>query len=211
MDPARFDPHAVVAEVIGGAASGLGRPPRSIVLVEGRSDQAALETLARRRDWDLVDRGVAVVPMGGAQALPRFLDRLGVGSASTRVAGLCDAHEERDVRRALARAGLRADLTRAEMEARGFFVCEVDLEDELIRALGPAAVEAIIAEQGELGTLRTFQRQPAQRGRPLVAQLRRFMGTRSGRKLQYATALVDALDLARVPRPLDAVLAHACT
>jgi hypothetical protein len=32
------------------------------------------------------------------------------------------------------------------------------------------------------------------------------MGTRSGRKLRYATALVEALDLARVPRPLDAVL-----
>jgi hypothetical protein len=34
------------------------------------------------------------------------------------------------------------------------------------------------------------------------------MGTRAGRKFQYAPLLVDALDLTRVPRPLDRVLAH---
>jgi hypothetical protein len=28
------------------------------------------------------------------------------------------------------------------------------------------------------------------------------------RKIRYATLLVDALDLDRVPRPLDGVLAH---
>jgi hypothetical protein len=33
------------------------------------------------------------------------------------------------------------------------------------------------------------------------------MGTRSGRKAQYAPLLVGALDLARVPRPLDGLLA----
>jgi hypothetical protein len=39
-------------------------------------------------------------------------------------------------------------------------------------------------------------------------QLRRFMGTRGGRKIHYARLLVDALDLTRMPRPLDRVLAH---
>jgi hypothetical protein len=32
------------------------------------------------------------------------------------------------------------------------------------------------------------------------------MGTRSGRKILYARLLVEALDLERVPRPLDGVL-----
>jgi hypothetical protein len=54
-----------------------------------------------------------------------------------------------------------------------------------------------------------MQRQPAQRGRTVEAQLRRFMGTHSGRKLKYARLLVEALDLDAVPRPLDGVLAHA--
>jgi hypothetical protein len=69
-------------------------------------------------------------------------------------------------------------------------------------------VEQVIAGQGELGSFRTFQKQPAQQGRTIEAQLRRFMGTRAGRKMKYARLLVDALDLARVPRPLDRVLAH---
>jgi len=38
--------------------------------------------------------------------------------------------------------------------------------------------------------------------------LRRFLGTRAGRKVRYGTLLVDALDLDRVPPALDAVLAQ---
>jgi hypothetical protein len=34
------------------------------------------------------------------------------------------------------------------------------------------------------------------------------MGTRSGRKVRYGRLLVEALDLNRVPRPLDGVLDH---
>ena len=36
--------------------------------------------------------------------------------------------------------------------------------------------------------------------------LHRFIGTRSGRKSQYARLLAGVVDLARVPRPLDRVL-----
>jgi hypothetical protein len=38
--------------------------------------------------------------------------------------------------------------------------------------------------------------------------MRRFIGTRSGRKIRYGRLLVDALDLTRVPRPLQRVLSH---
>ncbi len=94
------------------------------------------------------------------------------------------------------------------MEAAGFYVCVADLEDELIRALGSDAVERVVAAAGELGSWRTFQKQPAWRGQPVDQQLRRFMGTHSGRNIRYASLLVEALDLDRVPRPLDAVLRH---
>lgn len=90
----------------------------------------------------------------------------------------------------------------------GFYVCTEDLEDELIRTLGVASVEQVIEDQGELRSLRTLQQQPAQRDWSVEEALRRFMGTRSGRKIHYARLLVDALDLAEVPRPLDRVLAH---
>src|SRR5262249_24345173 len=152
--------------------------------------------------------GVSVVPIGGAQAIGAFLARFGPRGLDLRLAGLCDAGEEGHFRRALERAGIGACATREDMELRGFYVCVADLEDELIRSLGTAAVERIVERQHELGAFRTFQKQPAQRGRPLDAQLRRFLGTASGRKIQYGTLLVDALDLARVPRPLERVLAR---
>jgi hypothetical protein len=90
----------------------------------------------------------------------------------------------------------------------GFYVCIEDLEDELIRSLGSDVVERIVDSEGELASFRTFQRQPAQQGKATTQQLRRFMGTRSGRKIHYARVLVEALDPAGVPRPLDRVLAH---
>jgi hypothetical protein len=182
--------------------------PRTVVLVEGTSDQVALQTLAARRGRDLAAEAVAVVPMGGARNIRRFLELFGPRGADLRLAGLCDAGEEGDVRRGLEWAGLGANLGRADMEALGFYVCVADLEDELIRCLGAAAVELVVAAQGELGSFRTFQRQPAWRGRSSQDQLRRFIGTHSGRKVRYARLLVDALELTNVPRPLDRVLAH---
>ena len=181
---------------------------RAVVLVEGISDQVAVETLAQRRGRSLPAEGVSVVPIGGAQAIGGFLERFGPQGLGVRLAGLCDAGEERDFRRGLERAGLGSDLTRAEMEALGFYVCVADLEDELIRALGVAAVEEVVDAQGELGSFRTLQKQPAWRGRPSEEQLRRFMGSGGRRKIRYARLLVDALDLTQVPRPLDLVLAQ---
>jgi len=181
---------------------------RAVVLVEGTSDQVALETLAERRGRDLDAEQVAIVPIGGAQAIGGFLERFGPQGLDVRLAGLCDAGEERDFRRGLERAGLGSDLTRAEMEALGFYVCDADLEDELIRALGAESVEQIADAQGDLGAFRTLQKQPAWRGRPREEQLRRWMGSGGRRKIRYARLLVEALDLTEVPRPLNLLLAH---
>ena len=146
--------------------------------------------------------------MGGATNIGHFLDTFGPRGLGVRLAGLCDAAAEPEFRRGLQRAGLGARLARGGLERVGFFVCVADLEDELIRSLGVASVEQVIAGQGELGSLRTLQKQPAHRGEPAVAQLRRFMGTRSGRKSRYARLLAEAVDPARVPRPLERLLAH---
>jgi hypothetical protein len=179
---------------------------RAVVLVEGISDRVALEALAERRGRDLGAEGVSIVPIGGAQAIGSFLDRFGPQGLDLKLAGLCDAAQERDFRRGLERAGLGADLTRAAMERLGFYVCVEDLEDELIRALGAASVERVVDAQGELGSFRTLQKQPAWQGRPTEDQLRRFMGSGGRRKIRYARFLIDALDLAEVPRPLEGVL-----
>ena len=181
---------------------------RTVVLVEGVSDQLALEALAERRGLNLDAEGVSIVPMGGATNIGSFLDRFGPQGLDVRLAGLCDTAEESDFRRGLERAGLGSNLTRAEMESLGFYVCGADLEDELIRSLGAAAVEQVVDAQGDLGSFRTLQKQPAWRGRTVEEQLRRFMGSGGSRKIRYARLLVEALDLTRVPQPLDGVLAH---
>jgi hypothetical protein len=196
------------AELAAAADALAGVDARTVVLVEGVSDRVAVQAMAAGRGRDLAGEGVGVVPMGGARSIGRYLRLFGPGGLDLTLAGLCDAGEEGDVRRGLERAGLGANLDRAEMASLGFYVCVLDLEDELIRCLGAAAVEQVVASQGELGPFRTFQRQPAQRERGLHQQLHRFMGTGSGRKTRYAQLLVDALDLTNVPEPLDRLLAH---
>jgi hypothetical protein len=184
--------------------------PQTVVLVEGVSDQRAVERLAERRGRKLAAEGIGVVSIGGATNIGAFLARFGPHGLDVKLAGLCDAGEERYFQRCLERAGLGSNLDRGGTERLGFFVCVADLEDELIRSLGAEAVEQVIDAQGELGRFRTMQQQPAWHGRTVEEQLRRFMGTRGGRKIQYGTELVDALDLNRAPRPLDRLLAYIC-
>jgi hypothetical protein len=181
---------------------------QTVVLVEGMSDKLALRALAERRGRDLDADGVAILAMGGSKNIRRFLEVFGPQGLGLRVAGLYDVGEERDFRRALELAGFGSNLTRTDLEALGFHVCVADLEDELIRALGAGAVEQVIGAQGELVALRTFQRQPQWAGRSREEQLRRFLGTHSGRKIECAPLLVHALDLDRVPAPLDRLLVH---
>jgi hypothetical protein len=159
---------------------------RAVVLVEGISDQVAVETLAERRGRNLNAEGISIVPIGGAQAIGNFLDRFGPKGDDIGLAGLCDAGEEGDFRRGLERAGLGSNLTRTDMEQLGFYVCHADLEDELIRCLGAAAVERVVDDQGELRSFRTLQKQAAWHGRSTDEQLRRFMGSGGRTKTPHA-------------------------
>ncbi len=184
-----------------------GDRPATVVLVEGVSDQYAVEALAVRLHRDLASEGTCVVPIGGAMSAGRYLRLFGAPRFAVGVRGLCDEAEADQFRRGLEQAGFGTGLTRPAMESLGFYVCVADLEDELIRALGPAGVEQVLAAEQDLARFRLFQNQPAQRGRALDRQLRRFMGTTSGRKARYARALVLALDLNRIPWPLQRLLA----
>jgi hypothetical protein len=210
---------AAVTEAAGGsraalmaAAARAGEVPCrcTVVLVEGMSDQAAVQTRAARRGRDLPGEGVFVVPMGGATNIARFLGLFGPNGFGVRLAGLCDQAEAPGFRRGLERAGLElAGLAAgpSDLAAPGFFVCVADLEDEFIRILGTGRVERLIATQGELAAFQAFVKQPAHRDEPREQQLHRFMGTRSGRKIRYGHLLAAAVDLDQVPGPLAALLA----
>ncbi|MGK5500865.1 TOPRIM nucleotidyl transferase/hydrolase domain-containing protein [Streptomyces sp. URMC 125] len=165
---------------------------RGAVLVEGPSDVSAVEALAAGYGRDLEQEGICVLAMGGAMNVTRFIDRLGPDGLDLQLTGLCDERERGYYARAWARAGLAPD----------FFVCDVDLEDELIRALGVERVTELIRQEGDFRPLQTFQAQPAQRTRSPHQQLRRFIGTKKGRKIHYGRVLVEALPHERVPAPL---------
>ncbi|MFI9052203.1 TOPRIM nucleotidyl transferase/hydrolase domain-containing protein [Streptomyces sp. NPDC053427] len=172
-------------------------PVRTAVLLEGLSDAAAIGALAASRERNLAAEGVCVLPMGGAMNVGRFARVLGPTGLGLRLTGLCDEAERPYYARAL---------ERADAAQQGFFVCDADLEDELIRALGVTQVEELVRAEGDLRALQTFLRQPAQQGRTSQQQLRRFLGTKKGRKIHYGRVLVEALAPDRVPAPLDGLL-----
>ena len=175
------------------------------VLVEGRSDQAALRALAQAYGHDLADHRVEILPMGGITNIREVATRL--HTAGERLAGLYDAPDVRFVRRGLAAAGVMTDED-ADLEAHGFFCSTRDLEDELMRAVGTARVELVIAEAGETRSLERLAQMPAQEGWTREDLLARFMTSRSGRKERYARLLVEAMPRGSEPAPLRALLAH---
>jgi hypothetical protein len=182
---------------------------RAVVLVEGVSDQIAVDATAEGRGVDLERLAVVVLPIGGAQAIARTLTELHRCRDDLVVAGLCDVGEEPFFRRAITSAGLGGvdgEVGRLGLERAGFFVCVDDLEDELIRAAGPDLVERVMIDQGDRSSFATLRVQAAWRDAPFEAQARRFFGAGARRKHRYARALIDALGPARVPRPLVGVL-----
>lgn len=173
-----------------------------VVLVEGASDRAAVHAAAAVLGRDPAAEGTAVVPMGGAMSIRRFAEVFGRGGGPTtqgrppELRGLCDAAE-------------RPFYERAGLPDAAIAVCDPDLEGELIAALGLPATEEVLARAGDLRLFRTFQNQPAQRMRPVEAQLHRFFGTTAGRKEQYGRLLTAALAPARLPGALLMVLGAA--
>ncbi|NGO44742.1 TOPRIM nucleotidyl transferase/hydrolase domain-containing protein [Streptomyces ureilyticus] len=172
-------------------------PVRAAVLLEGPSDVAAIDALAASRGRDLAAEGICVLPMGGAMSVGRFAGLLGPPGLGLNLTGLCDERERSYYERGLERAGA------AHQE---FYVCTADLEDELIRALGVTRVEELIQAEGDWRPLQTLRQQPAQQGRTPHQQLRRFLGTKKGRKIHYGRVLVEALAPDHVPAPLEALL-----
>lgn len=191
------------------ALASLGVSP-VVVLVEGGSDAVVVEAVLRRALGPSAS-GVDVRVLHGVTNVERELARLEArGVPLEDVCGLCDAAEAGFVERALARRGVAA---RGEegLAAYGFLVCTADLEDELLRALGPDVVHAAVEELGEAGRFATFRNQPEWRGRPLADQLHRFAGSGPGRKERLARALAARLTAGSTPPPLAALARHVGT
>jgi len=154
--------------------------------VEGTSDRTVLELLARRLGRDLGSEGIEIAPIGGAQAIRRFVAELPAG---TRVRGLCDENEAWLFHRVL----------------DDVHVCIPDLEGELIRALGVERVLEIV----DTDAFAKMRRQPAHRETPVDVALHRWLRASSVRFHRYLPRLAEALDLEAIPQPLRDVLGKA--
>lgn len=177
---------------------------RTIVLVEGISDQIAIETLSQRLGRTVAEHRVVVVPIGGAHAFKHFVPRF-AGTPGVRLCGLCDRAESGFYAQALLEHGLIAATGDTDLERAGFYVCDADLEDELIRSIDDADIEAVLAAEGDLGAFSTLQKQPGWRDQPFRAQLHRWLRSGARRNMRYARLLVLEAGLDRMPRPLLAL------
>jgi hypothetical protein len=142
---------------------------------------------------------VRLVPLGGATNARRVLNEL--VPAGTHVLGLCDRNEAPYVLRALRHVGY--DVSDVEsLPSHGFWVCDRDLEDELIRAAGARRALEVLTQVRLASSFATFTRQPAWTDRPFADQLHRFAGAGSGRKELLAAALTASLAPDELPLPL---------
>lgn len=173
----------------------------TLVLLEGPSDVAAITAVLGDSLAGAGHASYALVDMGGVTNVGAHLRRAAEHRPAPRMIGLCDAGEAGVVVRALQRLGRDVEEP-ADLAAEHFFVCERDLEDELIRALGPDTCLGLLEEVGLAPRFASFSRQPAWQGRPLVQRLHRFCGIASGRKVMLAGVMAAALGPGQLPAPL---------
>ena len=175
------------------------------MLLEGASDVAALQAASERASLGLGDAGVRLIDMGGATNVRRHLVDAARAPTKPRVLGMCDIKEGSFFVRALRE--LDCDVSSVdELPRWGFQLCDRDLEDELLRALGSDGVRQVFDGLGLSGRFATFTRQPAWAARDFHEQARRFAGVASGRKEVMAAALAAALDPEALPSPLRQLL-----
>lgn len=178
---------------------------RSVVLVEGPSDKYAVEAVALRLGRNLDGEGFSVLAMEGGCGLGTFLKLFGPAGFDLTITGLCDVDKEQQWANALEDAGIGNNLDRAAMEALHFYVCDRDLEAELMQALGDDAVLAIIDAEGDRASFERFAASPDYQNEPTREQLRAYIHKR-GRNIRYAPLMVDKVEMAAMPYSLTGVL-----
>ncbi len=169
-------------------------------LLDGYMSGPAASTHATARALMKAEDATTIVFVEGVS------DQIALETVAARLG--YDLGEEKVYRRGLTDAGVGSPSNRDEMEQLGFHVCVDDLEDEFIRAVGASRIEGLFESQGDLGSFRSLQAQPAWRGHEVEAQMRRFFGSGARRKLRYGRLLAEAVDLDRLPYPLQGVLAR---
>jgi energy-coupling factor transporter ATP-binding protein EcfA2 len=175
---------------------------RQVVFVEGITDYQAVRAIAVTLGRNLDAEGIAVVALDGAASLTTFLQIMGPAGLDLKIGGICDADYEADWCTYLSDAGIPVS-SRADLKARGFYVSDRDLEDELITALGTADTQAVFDGAGATATLGRYVGQPANQGMSLHDQLRGFAKTK---KATWTPRLAEAVTATNVPASIKDLL-----
>lgn len=199
------DPEAVALARYSSPETAEGFFAKRIMFVEGPADRLAILSLARKNNLSLDSRGVSVIALNGADILTWFLKLFGPTGFQLPVCGMCDLDHAPQWSKCLEDSGLGKNRSQADMEKIGFFVCDRDLEDELVKALGDAKVIQAINENGDTKAWNVFCQQPTYKALAQPALIRAFLAKR---KVLYAPILVSELSTT-IPRPLKEVLALA--
>ena len=181
---------------------------RAVILVEGMSDRHALEVLAARHGRRLDEEGIAIVSTGGATNIARFLARFGPRGLDVR-SRVCVTWPRRATSGAVSSGTVSVPTCRCRTWRRwgSTGASTIWRTSRSARTVQHPCSTSSRPTASSRRSARCSTNRP-QRERSTEEQLRRFMGTRSGRKSRYARLLVETLDLDRIPRPLDRALAH---
>jgi len=127
-----------------------------------------------------------------SHAVHRFADEL--AAPGRRLLGLVDQAE--------------APMFVEALGADETFVCEPDLEFELIRSLPQDDFVQLLDVHGDLRSFLTFCKQPAWEGQAFDDQLHRWLRSVSGRSQRYAELVVRQCPVDRIPTALAELVAH---
>jgi predicted ATPase len=174
----------------------------SIIIVEGFSDLLAVRRSADVTGRNLDGAGVSVLSLDGAGTIKHYLRLFGPQGLDLDLHGLCDEDAEADWIAKLTDAGI-AVATRTDLEGHGFYVCDPDLEFELVAALGSTGVKQVVAEHGAEGTYNSFANQSSNSGKSEIEVQVAFF---KRDKVRWAPLLSDALKPTSVPSPIADLL-----
>lgn len=175
---------------------------RTVLLVEGPSDYLAVREAARVLGVDLDANGAAIVSLQGAGLLETYLRLLGPSGLDLELAGLCDLDAETDWQAKLASAGFQIN-DRATMNSAGFYVCDADLEAELVAAHGDQSVLNIIHQDGEGPRFTALANDPRYQGLTQTQLLEVFARKN---KVRRSPRFMGALSPQAIPQPVRDLL-----
>ncbi|MFE2992258.1 ATP-dependent endonuclease [Streptomyces sp. NPDC059262] len=116
---------------------------RKLLFVEGATDRLFIERVTDLIDLDLDRQGVAIVELGGCRNFPRIYQLLGPEGFGVPLYGITD-EDARDEWAEAVGAGPK------ELESRGYFVCQPDLEGLYSASLGLQRMLKIVDETPDL-------------------------------------------------------------